>query len=121
MVLKEKTSNNNSFKINLLKSNTNYMHRGNSNSNSNSNSLPYSVKGSDRAFSLKSLKFSRQISKSGKMLQYDKIGYYTQNSHLSYKSISSNKNSVITFHNSAMIRDKESNDIGSSILQVILI
>lgn len=120
MFQKEKTSDKNHIKIdkiNLLRTNTNKF----VNSSSNSNSKQNSINGFDEAFSLKSFKFSKQKTKSNKLLKPDKFGYHKQNSHFSYKSSSSNKNSVFTFQNLAHFRDKESLDICNSLLEVILI
>lgn len=117
MILKEKTGINKHVKIdkmNLLRSNTNKF----VNYSSNSNSKQDSVSGGDEVFSLKSFKFARQKTKSGKHLRLDKLGFYKQNSQFSCKSSSSNKNSAFTFNNHPHMRDRESLDIGNSLLEV---
>ena len=119
MISKDKTSSKQHIKmkkLNLLRSNTNKFANNSSSSNSKLNSA--SMSGNDEAFSLKSFKFAKQRTIKQNHLKPDKFGYYKQNSHFSSKSGSSNRYLNYTFQNQAQLRDRESQEIGNSLLGV---
>jgi hypothetical protein len=119
MISKDKTSSKQHIKmkkLNLLSFNTNKFANNYSSSNSKLNSA--SMSGNDEAFSLKSFKFAKQRTIKQNHLKPDKFGYYNQNSHFSYKSGSSYKHLNYTFQNQAQFRDRESQEIGNSLLGV---
>jgi len=119
MISKDKTSSKQHIKmkkLNLLRSNTNKFANNSSSSNSKLNSA--SMSGNDEAFSLKSFKFAKQRTIKQNHLKPDKFGYYKQNSHFSYNSGSSYKHLNYTFQNQAQFRDRESQEIGNSLLGV---
>lgn len=85
-------------------------------SNSQSNNSN-SIGGLEEIIPIKSKNILRQITISQQMLKMNRGITLRQNSHLSFKSNSSNKNSVFTFQN-LLYKDRESLDIGNSILDV---
>jgi len=113
--------------INNYQENNEYINIGNNNnanqgfnrnvtykkSNSNNNSMT----GIDEALSMKSFKLVRQTTNTQSLLKPEKH-YLKQNSHLSFKSNSSNKNSILTFQNHILYKDRESVEFGNSILEV---
>lgn len=107
---KENINNSNPQNVNS----SSYTYYNNSNSNSNNNS----INGLEEIHSLKSSKLMRLKSNSQNLMKSEKSIFQKQNSHISYKSNSSNKNSVFTLKNNNYFKDKESSEIGSSILEV---
>lgn len=122
-----KTINSNSIKINASDENKNTDKKLyssftlNSTNNYNANVTNYNGN-IDENNAFKSVIFIKQKTFAQNLLKTDKNTFGKQTSHISCKSNSSHKNSVFTFQNNLITRDKESLEIGigNSILEVIL-
>jgi len=107
------------LKENTLSSNPN--NNNNFNDNCITKSYNNSISDIDEVFNLKSFKLIKQKTLSHNLQKLGRNILFKLNSHISHKSNSSNKNSIFTFNNHLSSKDKDSLDIGYSILKVNLI
>lgn len=123
---KKKTSMGNNLKYNINTGNVNVSSEDVNSANKkiyhcytlNSQNNSFNGANLDENTSLKSIKFGRQKTGSQKFMRLDKTTIKKQNSHLSAKTNSSNKNSVFTFQNNLIQKERESIDISNSIMEV---